>query len=85
MGILNFLKGENKGHACEPDENGVQKCRIFSTKGKEKLATGTEFSYFLDENCHPHLTGRADILNEDSQEVANIMNNASTACRKGIH
>lgn len=82
MGILGL--GSHKGIRCDPQPDGTLRCRIYKNQGKLKVATGTEWSPQLDENCDIQFAGQTDILDDDEEMVEKHSKQMVAACRKGI-
>ena len=66
------------------DEAGVTHCQIFESDKEGKMATGTDFSFQLGENCEAVMIGNHDILDKDEERVNSIINRRKKACRKGL-
>ena len=76
--------GNNEfGMQCEELEDGSKSCKRYKLKGKDALATGTDFDLIIDPNtCKVRINGR--INDEDRPAIAEHIKEMESRCKKGF-
>ena len=79
-----LLSSDKKGIKCEPMENGIQRCQVFTQEKNGAPLVSSKFSYAVDEDCEARPVGTNYIMEEDEDKINEVLKNASASCRRGI-
>ena len=84
---MGLFKKDEKGDDCSINPDGTERCRVFkaNAKNKEAIATGTDYTFGMDENCRAFFTGNSvRIMDEDKERVKEKLTERETFCRRGF-
>jgi len=80
MGLFR-KSNEDKGLDCTTDEDGNEYCKVMTRHRNKKLATGSDFSIELDDNCNSR-PGRFSVFAEDETLVQRKLKQAESECKR---